>query len=240
MLHESLSEPLKAIADIERISSRIALLSARPRDLSALRASLELLPDIQQLLQELDSPLLQTLAGAIQPLPQMVALLHSAIIAEPPMLIRDGGVIAAGYDQQLDELRALSQNADQFLVDLEQREQQATGISNLKVAYNRVHGYYIEISKQHSEQVPAAYVRRQTLKAVERYIIPELKAFEDKVLSARERSLAREKQLYEELLQSLSEQCPQLQQTAIALAQLDVRRGEVDRRAASPTNKGPR
>ena len=121
------------------------------------------------------------------------------------MLIRDGGVIAAGYDQQLDELRALSQNADQFLIDLEQREQQATGISNLKVAYNRVHGYYIEISKQHSEQVPPAYVRRQTLKAAERYITEELKTFEDQVLGARERALAREKALYEALLDALLE-----------------------------------
>ncbi len=221
-LADPLSEQLKAIADIERISSRIALVSARPRDLSALLASLQLLPALQDLLEGIDSPLLQTLVAAIQPLPELVELLQTAIIAEPPLLIRDGGVIAAGYDPELDELRALSQNADQFLLDLEQREQQATGISSLKVAYNRVHGYYIEVSKQHSEQVAPEYVRRQTLKAVERYITPELKAFEDKVLSARERSLAREKQLYEELLQKLGEHCPQLQQTALALAQLDV------------------
>ena len=148
-------------------------------------------------------------------------LLQTAIIEEPPILIRDGGVIASGYDSELDELRGLSQNADQFLLDLETREKESTGI-NLKVAYNRVHGYYIEVSKLHSEKVPEYYIRRQTLKAVERYITPELKSFEDKVLSARERSLAREKQLYEALLVSLSTHCAQLQQIAISLAQLDV------------------
>ena len=219
--HEALAEHLKSVADIERISSRIALLSARPRDLSALLASLQSLPQFQQLLSPLDSPLLNTLNAAIEPLPEVVDLLQRAIIEEPPLLIRDGGVIAEGYDAELDELRGLSQNADQFLLDLEQREQAATGI-NLKVAYNRVHGYYIEISKLHSEKVPEHYIRRQTLKAVERYITPELKSFEDKVLSARERSLAREKQLYEALLQTLSSHCAQFQQSAIALAQLDV------------------
>jgi len=154
-------------------------------------------------------------------LPKLVTLLQTSIIAEPPLLIRDGGVIATGYDEELDELRGLSQNADQFLLDLETREKESTGI-NLKVAYNRVHGYYIEVSKLHSEKVPEHYIRRQTLKAVERYITPELKSFEDKVLSARERSLAREKQLYEELLVTLSTHCAQLQQIAISLAQLDV------------------
>ncbi len=221
-VYESLADELKSIADIERISSRIALLSARPRDLTALLASLQGLPAIHRLLQDLDSPLLVTLNAAIEAQPQLVELLQKAIVDEPPLLIRDGGVIAAGYDDELDELRGLSSNADQFLLDLEQREQKNTGISNLKVAYNRVHGYYIEVSKLHTEQVPAEYVRRQTLKAVERYITPELKSFEDKVLSARERSLAREKQLYEELLKTLAGFCPQLQQTAIALAQLDV------------------
>jgi DNA mismatch repair protein MutS len=220
-LHNELAEHLKSVADIERISSRIALLSARPRDLTALLTSLQLLPQFQQLLSPLDSPLLDTLKGSIEPLPDTVELLQHAVIEEPPLLIRDGGVIAEGYDAELDELRGLSQNADQFLLDLEQREQAATGI-NLKVAYNRVHGFYIEISKLHSEKVPEHYIRRQTLKAVERYITPELKSFEDKVLSARERSLAREKQLYDELLQKLSAHCAQFQQTASALAQLDV------------------
>ena len=219
--HEELADALKSIADIERISSRIALLSARPRDLTALLASLQALPQLQQQLSLLDSPLLSVLAAAIEPQPAIVELLQKAIIEEPPLLIRDGAVIAEGYDAELDELRGLSQNADQFLLDLEQREQAATGI-NLKVAYNRVHGYYIEVSKLHSEKVPEHYIRRQTLKAVERYITPELKSFEDKVLSARERSLAREKQLYDELLQTLSVHCAQFQQSAIALAQLDV------------------
>ena len=171
---------------------------------------------------ELDNPLLQTLVAAIEPLPELVSLLQQAIIEEPPLLIRDGGVIASGYDAELDELRGLSQHADQFLIDLEQREQQSSGITNLKVAYNRVHGYYIEISKLHSHKAPEHYIRRQTLKSVERYMTPELKSFEDRVLSARERSLAREKQLYEELLVKLSAHCPRLQQLALALAQLDV------------------
>jgi len=221
-IYETIADQLKGMADIERISSRIALLTARPRDLTALLHSLQNLPALQQLLADLDSELLAQLSTAIDPQPELVELLQRAIIAEPPLLIRDGGVIASGFDDDLDELRGLSQNADQFLLDLEQREQKNTGISSLKVAYNRVHGYYIEVSKLHTEQVPAEYVRRQTLKAVERYITPELKSFEDKVLSARERSLAREKKLYEELLKTLSTSCPQLQQSAMALAQLDV------------------
>ncbi len=189
--------------------------------MTALLSSLQSLPEFQQLLTNLDSPLIAALCAAIDPLPDLVELLKTAIIAEPPLLIRDGGVIATGYDSELDELRGLSQNADQFLLELEQREQQSTGI-NLKVAYNRVHGYYIEVSKLHSDKVPESYIRRQTLKAVERYITPELKNFEDKVLSARERSLAREKQLYETLLVTLSTHCQQLQQIALSLAQLDV------------------
>jgi len=220
-LYDTLSEQLKSISDIERISSRIALLTARPRDLTSLLSSLLLLPKIQQGLTPLDDSLLETLSASISPLPELVTLLQTAIIKEPPLLIRDGGVIAKGYDAELDELRGLSQNADQFLLDLETREKESTGI-NLKVAYNRVHGYYIEVSKLHSEKVPEHYIRRQTLKAVERYITPELKSFEDKVLSARERSLAREKQLYEALLVTLSTHCSQLQQIAISLAQLDV------------------
>jgi len=220
-LYDTLSEQLKSISDIERISSRIALLTARPRDLTSLLSSLLLLPKIQQGLTPLDDSLLETLSASISPLPELVTLLQTAIIKEPPLLIRDGGVIAKGYDAELDELRGLSQNADQFLLDLETREKESTGI-NLKGAYNRVHGYYIEVSKLHSEKVPEHYIRRQTLKAVERYITPELKSFEDKVLSARERSLAREKQLYEALLVTLSTHCSQLQQIAISLAQLDV------------------
>jgi DNA mismatch repair protein MutS len=217
-----LSESLKGIADIERIASRIALRQARPRDLAALRTSLAALPYIVQAMQCLDSPLIGQLAQQTELLPEVSELLQRAIIDEPPVLIRDGGVLAAGYDAELDELRGLSQNADQFLLDLEQREQQASGIPGLKVAYNRVHGFYIEVSKLHSERVPVEYQRRQTLKAVERYITPELKSFEDKVLSSRERALAREKQLYDELLEQLGGYCAQILSTARALAQIDV------------------
>ena len=220
--YESLGELLDQIGDIERILARVALLSARPRDLSTLSATLQLLPQLQQQLAHLDSPLLQTVAQQVDTHPDVVALLDSAVIDEPPLLIRDGGVIKTGFDHELDELRALSANADQFLVDIETREQQKTGINSLKVAYNRVHGFYIEVSKAQSDAVPVEYLRRQTLKAVERYITPELKSFEDKVLSARERALAREKHLYEALLARLGEGLAPLQQCAIALAQLDV------------------
>ncbi len=219
---ESMTEGLTEIGDIERILARIALLSARPRDLSTLASTLQMLPTLQQELARHDSPLLQELAQAISTHPELVALLDAAIIDEPPLLIRDGGVIKTGFDPELDELRALSANADQFLVDLESQEQQKTGINSLKVAYNRVHGFYIEVSKSQSNAVPTEYVRRQTLKAVERYITPELKAFEDKVLSARERSLAREKYLYEALLKQLGDDLTDLQKCALALAQLDV------------------
>jgi len=220
--YENLAETLNEIGDIERILARIALLSARPRDLSTLRATLQLLPGLQQQLARFDSPLLQQLAQGVSTHPEVVALLDAAIIAEPPLLIRDGGVIKTGFDPELDELRALSANADQFLVDMETQEQQKTGINSLKVAYNRVHGFYIEVSKTHADAVPTEYVRRQTLKAVERYITPELKAFEDKVLSARERALSREKYLYEALLAQLGDGLAPLQQCALALAQLDV------------------
>ena len=220
-----LHQQLRAMADIERINGRIALKSARPRDLTALRASLSILPELQRTLQPCASPLLVTLRDDLQALPELLELLQRAVIDEPPLLIRDGGVIAPGYDDQLDELRALSQNADQFLLDLEQREQQRSGIPGLKVAYNRVHGYYIEIGKAHADKVPEDYSRRQTLKAVERYITPELKRFEDQVLSARERALAREKQLYDRLLERIGEQGPALQRIATALARLDCLAG---------------
>jgi len=216
---------LDGIGDIERISTRIALGSARPRDLSTLKNSLALLPDMQALLTSLDSPFIQDISTLIGNHPDTVSLLQCAIIEEPPMLIRDGGVIAQGFDDELDEFRALSTHADQFLIELEQREKANTGINTLKVAYNRVHGFYIEISKLHTAQVPADYIRRQTLKAVERYITPELKAFEEKVLSAKERALAREKHLYEALLKQLTEQTQVLLQTASGLAQCDVING---------------
>ncbi|MCP3869685.1 MAG: DNA mismatch repair protein MutS [Gammaproteobacteria bacterium] len=219
---QSLQEEFRGIGDIERILGRIAIQAARPRDLTTLRDSLALLPALQNLLSELDTPLLRELAGEISTHPDTVTLLQQALIDNPPMLIRDGGVLAPGYDKELDELRGLSQNADQFLLDLESRERQRTGITTLKVSYNRVHGYYIEISRGQSDKAPEDYVRRQTLKSAERFITPELKKFEDQVLSARERSLAREKVLYERLLETLKEEIPPLQMCAEALSALDV------------------
>ncbi|MET0084560.1 MAG: DNA mismatch repair protein MutS [Sedimenticola sp.] len=220
--HPALQEQLQGIGDIERILARIALKSARPRDLATLRDSLAGLPELQQQLGSLDAPLLNSLAEDAGTHPDVVDLLHRAVIETPPMLIRDGGVLAEGYDSELDELRNLSQNADQFLLDLETRERERTGIAGLKVSYNRVHGYYIEISRSQSDTVPEDYVRRQTLKGAERFITPELKKFEDQVLSARERALAREKQLYDELLESLQAFIGSLQLCADALAALDV------------------
>jgi len=217
-----LQEALQGVGDIERILARIALKSARPRDLTTLRDSLARLPQLQQLLQALDALLLTRLADQAGTHPEVVKRLQCALIDNPPMLIRDGGVLAQGYDEQLDELRGISRNADQFLLDLEQRERERTGISNLKVSYNRVHGYYIEISRSQSERAPDDYVRRQTLKAAERFITPELKRFEEQVLSAKERALAREKALYDQLLEQLQQWIPDLQQCAEALAALDV------------------
>lgn len=218
----SMHDELAGIGDLERILARVALGSARPRDLAVLRDSLVRLPALREGLTSLQSPLLLELAEAIGTFPEVVGLLQRAIIANPPVLIRDGGVMAAGYDRELDELRDLSANADKFLLDLEERERERTGISNLKVSYNRVQGYYIEVSRSQSEQVPQEYVRRQTLKGAERYITPELKRFEDRVLSARERSLAREKLLYEELLQRLGQWLPELQGAAEGIATFDV------------------
>ena len=219
---ESVADGMRSVGDIERILARIALVSARPRDLTTLQATLEQLPVLQSVLAPLDSPLINQLSEQVATHPDIIALLDSAIIDEPPVLIRDGGVIKTGFDPELDDLRALSANADQFLIDLESQEQSKTGINTLKVAYNRVHGFYIEVGKSQSHAVPTEYVRRQTLKAVERYITPELKAFEDKVLSARERSLSREKYLYESLLKQLAQHLSPLQQCASGLAQIDV------------------
>ena len=217
-----LTPALKQIADIERILSRIALKSARPRDLSQLRDSLGMLPEIQSHLTLFTAPRLQALSQYIDEYPQLHRLLLSAIIETPPIVIREGGVIANGYDTELDELRSLSENAGQFLLDLEQREKERTKIATLKVGYNRIHGYYIEISKGQAENAPIDYQRRQTLVNAERFITPELKAFEDKALSSRDRALAREKLLYEALLEKLLEYLSPLQKTAQAIAELDV------------------
>ncbi|MDH5423902.1 MAG: DNA mismatch repair protein MutS [Gammaproteobacteria bacterium] len=213
---------LKPIGDIERILSRIALKSARPRDLFTLGLSLQQLPELQAILKEYSSLNLKLLSDSIGEHPAVCGLLQTAIIENPPVLIRDGGVIAEGYDTELDELRNLSQNADQFLLDLESRERERTGISTLKVSYNRVHGYFIEITHAHAHKIPDDYTRRQTLKGAERYITPELKSFEDQVLSARERSLAKEKQLYDQLLDKLLESIKPLQLCAASLAELDT------------------
>ncbi|MCG7864041.1 MAG: DNA mismatch repair protein MutS [Candidatus Thiodiazotropha endolucinida] len=221
-LYHELREILQGIGDIERILARVALKSARPRDLATLRDAIGALPQLQPLLTQLDSPLSPALARQIGEHPAIHQLLQGAIIEQPPMLIRDGGVIAEGYDAELDELRALSQNADQFLLDLESRERERTGIATLKVSYNRVHGYYIEISRGQSDRAPEDYIRRQTLKGAERFITPELKKFEDQVLSARERALAREKYLYDQLLDRLCKELTPLQQCAEGLARLDV------------------
>ncbi|MEO1899326.1 MAG: DNA mismatch repair protein MutS, partial [Methylococcales bacterium] len=213
---------LRQVGDIERISSRIALKSARPRDLCVLRNTLSILPQLQAQLAHTDNPHIESIKQNTAEQPELLALLATAIIDNPPVLIRDGGVIATGYNQELDDLRHLSQNADQFLIDMENREKAATGISNLKVNYNRVHGYYIEVSRLHSDKVPEHYSRKQTLKSVERYITTELKSFEDTVLSARGKSLAFEKTLYDELLNQINEKLPALQRCASTLAELDV------------------
>ncbi|MDQ3617395.1 MAG: DNA mismatch repair protein MutS [Pseudomonadota bacterium] len=219
---DTLRERFRALGDLERILSRIALRSARPRDLSTLRDGLGLLPDVRGLLAPLDSPLLAELAGKLGEHDEHAHLLESAIVEHPPVLARDGGVFAEGFDVELDELRTLSTHADQFLIELEIRERAASGIPTLKVGYNRVHGYYLEISKAQVVKAPTHYTRRQTLSNAERYITEELKQFEDKVLSARERALARERLLYEQLLDALNENLAPLKRCADALAELDV------------------
>ena len=220
--YETLHNLLRHIGDIERIISRIALATARPRDLSTLRDSLKIVPDLLNSLNQIDNPLVDRIRDRINPHQELLELLDNSIIENPPVLIRDGGVIAEGYDSDLDELRNLSKNSDQYLLDLETREKERTGINSLKVAYNRVHGFYIEIPRTQSTEVPPEYIRRQTLKTAERFILPELKEFEDKVLSARERSLSREKALYETLLKDLGTYTLSLRETAQNIAEVDV------------------
>jgi DNA mismatch repair protein MutS len=219
---EPLQDSLRHIGDMERILTRIALRSARPRDLSALRLALDHVAPLRQQLADLDSALLQQLCTRLDDFPEQRALLEQALVSEPPVLIRDGGVIAPGYDNELDELRAVRDNAGGVLAEMEARERARTGIATLKLGFNKVHGYYIEVSRARADSVPKDYQRRQTLKSTERYITPELKELEDKVLSAGERALAREKALYEGLLQALNEQLSGLQDTAAAIAELDA------------------
>ncbi|MBK8964676.1 MAG: DNA mismatch repair protein MutS [Candidatus Competibacteraceae bacterium] len=213
---------LRGTGDAERVLARVALKSARPRDLIALADTLNRLPGIQQFLSLLNAGLLTEIARRAGAHPEMCELLRRAIVTNPPQVLRDGGVIAPGYDAELDELRNFSAKADQYLVELEARERQRTGINNLKVGFNRVHGYYIEVTRAQSRAVPADYLRRQTLKGAERYIIPELQAFEHKALHAQEQALAREKLLYDALLEQLIVRLSALQASAAALAELDV------------------
>jgi DNA mismatch repair protein MutS len=230
--YEYLRGLLRGVGDVERILARVALKSARPRDLIALADALARLPDVQRLLGLLDAALLRELASQAGVHPDICDLLRRAIVANPPQVLRDGGVIAPGHDAELDELRELSEHADRFLVELEARERQRTGIQNLKLGFNRVHGYYIEVSRAQSQAVPADYLRRQTLKGAERYIIPELQEFEHKVLRAQEQALAREKALYDALLDQLIVRLSALQASAAALAELDVLANLAERAAA--------
>ena len=215
-------DPLHAVGDLERILARIALRSARPRDLLQLRRALTVLPEITALLAAVDAPRLQQMLADISTMPELREVLERALTESPPLTLRDGGVIACGYDAELDELRQLSADAGAFLVKLEAKERERTGLSTLKVGYNRVHGYYLEVSRNQGSTVPEDYHRRQTLKSTERFITPELKNFEDRILSARGRALAREKYLYDELLDRLSAQLAPLQMTSAAVSELDV------------------
>jgi DNA mismatch repair protein MutS len=219
--HQSLQASLKLIGDIERITTRVALKTARSRDLSGLRESLLQLPLLQNLLVSSKAILLETLGANLQA-PSEVLRILKAIKPEPSSLLREGGVIADGYDADLDELRALQTNHGDFLLQFEAAEKARTGLQNLKVEYNSVHGFYIEISRAQAENAPAEYRRRQTLKNAERFITPELKAFEDKVLSANDRALAREKMLYEQVLNALNPFITALQTNSGAVASLDV------------------
>ena len=234
-----LQQALRQVNDVERIAARIALRTARPRDLSALRETLTALPALNVLLGPLASPRLAALSVDLAPLPELTALLSRAILPQPAALLREGGVINDGFDAELDELRAIQNNCGEFLIALEGRERNRTGIASLKVEYNRVHGFYIEVTHAHTEKVPQDYRRRQTLKNAERYITAELKTFEDKALSAQDRALAREKVLYEKLLDDLAPRLQTLQRLAAALAELDALTALAER-AASLGYSAPR
>jgi len=220
--YATLREALQPIGDVERILARVALRSARPRDLTGLRMALAALPNLRQFLTSLAAPRLTTLTHTVSDHQAETTLLARAIAEEPSAMIRDGEVIATGYDAELDELRRISTDTDAFLLELETRERARTGLSQLKLGYNRVQGFFIEIPRSQAEHVPTEYLRRQTVKNAERFITPELKIFEDKVLGAREKSLAREKALYDALLDELCTRLGPLQDTAAALAELDA------------------
>ncbi|MBS0294004.1 MAG: DNA mismatch repair protein MutS [Proteobacteria bacterium] len=216
-----LRDALKGVSDVERITARIALRQVRPRELVALGKTLQK-AELLSLNSKAPEPFLAQIFGQLQPPQAATELLRTALLEEPAALVRDGGVIAPGFDAELDELRAIQNNCDDFLLDLETREKARTGIPNLRVQFNKVHGFYIEVTSSHVDKVPDDYRRRQTLKNAERFITPELKRFEDKALSAQERGLSREKWLYEQLLDRLQAHVPQLTRLAQALAQLDV------------------
>jgi DNA mismatch repair protein MutS len=220
--HAAIAEGLAAVGDLERILARIALRSARPRDLVQLRGALGALPSLRRILAGAASPLLQQLTVSINDHHEEHALLQRAIDEAPPHYLREGGVIAPGFDAELDELRALGSNTEQFLIDLEQRERERSGLSSLKLGFNRIQGFFIEVNRSQADKVPPEYLRRQTVKSAERFITPELKSFEDKVLGARERAQARERMLYEALLDQLSANLPTLQASATAIAEIDV------------------
>ncbi len=219
---EALRARLKEICDVERIATRIALGSARPRELAQLRHTLGVLPALCATLAAFDSPRLRALRERCGEHGELYGLLQRALAESPPALLRDGGAIAPGYDAELDELRRMAADADSFLVELEQRERARVGIPTLKVGYNRVHGYYIELGRSRGDAAPADYIRRQTLKSVERYVTPELKTFETRILRAQEQTGLRERQLYEALLARLAERLRELQDAAGALAETDV------------------
>jgi DNA mismatch repair protein MutS len=220
--YDGLHEILRGIGDVERVLARIALRSARPRDIAALREALGALPQVQATLAGLKAPLLAAAARDLAPRPQLHDLLKRAIVQAPPPLLREGGVIAAGFDAALDELRSIATGADRHLLELEERERRRTGLAQLKVGYNRVHGYYLELPRSQSERAPLDWQRRQTVKNAERFVTAELKQFEDKVLGSRDRALARERELFDGLLDALSAELAALKRMAAALALADV------------------
>ncbi len=220
--YDGLHEILRGIGDVERVLARVALRSARPRDLAALREALGTLPRLQDALAGLGAPLLATAAADLAPQAELQDLLQRALVATPPPLLREGGVIAAGFDAALDELRSIATGADTQLLELEDRERRRSGLTQLKVGYNRVQGYFIELPRSQSERAPIEWQRRQTVKNAERYITPELKQFEDKVLGSRDRALARERELFDGLLDRLIAELAPLKRLAAALALVDV------------------
>ncbi len=220
--HESLLADLRELPDLERVATRIALRSVRPRELAALRDAVPVLQRLRAKVEPLEAAPFAEIARDLDLPPDVCEPIARALLDEPAALARDGGVIRDGYEPALDELRAIDRDGDAILAAIEVRERERTGIGNLRVGYNSVHGYFIEVSRGQSARVPDDYRRRQTLKNAERYITPELKSFEEKALSARERALALERSLYESLVESLAPTVRAWQRAGRALARLDV------------------